>query len=855
MHRQTLFYLHISWNALLLLLCGFMPPDRANSQNYHYQNVILNDLIVLGLHDFDADGDLDMLGVDATGSYLIPLWLENEGNFVYEKVHGPYYTDEGLVSCSIRTIQVQDVDQDGDLDMLALSSASTPSLLVYENDGTGRLYFHKMPGTCWSYVFADVENTGQPELFISNGMNIQKVAYTSGSFSFETKLAVVSSTGDRLTNLQCGDLNQDGQNDLVFVLDDYLPANDVQDVVLGVYSTSSETWQSTVLFNSTFNSVGHSIQWMVLADGDGDGDLDIFTNVLNTQRMRINNGQGVFPNGCVINSNFNPSFLLPVELGNDGLIDFFEIFEWTNPYSTGLYRNVNCSFFGTAEFGYLPFVCDVNNDGHVDVFLSDLTLTTSPHTINVLLGDGWGGFEPSSIVLSVNIVDWPQLNYSYSAPDLDLNGSTDYVVAYHGLTYQCMVSPDGFITELIQLDNNFFNILNYHVFADMNGDGYPDMIHGASDMSPNYPKDLYIRWNNNGILSSNPILLYDNTTSFGVHLKALNAGDMDGDGDIDILFFNAGQGVRMLRNNGNGTFSSPITITSSFGGNQSIALSILDLDSDGLMDFSVFGRHYRNMGNTTFSLMFTMSNHCTTCAYEDLNNDGFPDLLSFKDTDSALEVFINNQNTGMNLVQTFPNAEYFWSIQLNDFDGDGIREFWTDRAVYRWNGEELETMIQPNFRIGIRGQLADGTWYANQGYSTGIFIRNFEDVVMCSQVNPTITETNNVLSASLSGGAYQWLNCDTNMPIPGAVGAEFSPPTEGNYALSYTIGGCEVSSPCILVTFLVGDVNNDNSVNTSDLLAIISNFGCLGEECTGDIDGDGIVTVQDILFFLTLNVD
>ena len=53
--------------------------------------------------------------------------------------------------------------------------------------------------------------------------------------------------------------------------------------------------------------------------------------------------------------------------------------------------------------------------------------------------------------------------------------------------------------------------------------------------------------------------------------------------------------------------------------------------------------------------------------------------------------------------------------------------------------------------------------------------------------------------------------------------------------------------------FCLGDLNGDGAVGTSDLLVILSNYGCV--ECgyeLGDINLDQKVTVQDINFLLSL---
>jgi len=47
------------------------------------------------------------------------------------------------------------------------------------------------------------------------------------------------------------------------------------------------------------------------------------------------------------------------------------------------------------------------------------------------------------------------------------------------------------------------------------------------------------------------------------------------------------------------------------------------------------------------------------------------------------------------------------------------------------------------------------------------------------------------------------------------------------------------------------DVNSDGSVSVADVLAVLSEFGCVGEACLYDIDGDDAVTVSDVLAVLS----
>jgi hypothetical protein len=67
------------------------------------------------------------------------------------------------------------------------------------------------------------------------------------------------------------------------------------------------------------------------------------------------------------------------------------------------------------------------------------------------------------------------------------------------------------------------------------------------------------------------------------------------------------------------------------------------------------------------------------------------------------------------------------------------------------------------------------------------------------------TVANNVLTASPAGGAYQWLDCNTDYTIiPGATGQVYTAPVSGMYAVRIALGKCVDTSACysVIVTGL-----------------------------------------------------
>jgi len=64
------------------------------------------------------------------------------------------------------------------------------------------------------------------------------------------------------------------------------------------------------------------------------------------------------------------------------------------------------------------------------------------------------------------------------------------------------------------------------------------------------------------------------------------------------------------------------------------------------------------------------------------------------------------------------------------------------------------------------------------------------------------------LTAGPAGAIYQWINCQTNLPVPGATNQTFTPSSNGDYAVIVDQGGCLDTSVCETVTVVGLEVEN-----------------------------------------------
>ncbi len=100
---------------------------------------------------------------------------------------------------------------------------------------------------------------------------------------------------------------------------------------------------------------------------------------------------------------------------------------------------------------------------------------------------------------------------------------------------------------------------------------------------------------------------------------------------------------------------------------------------------------------------------------------------------------------------------------------------------------------------------ATGQTYSNSGtYETTLTSQAGCDSILTlnltvNTLNAMLFQTDNVLTASPSGGTYEWLNCTTGAPIVGETGQEFIAMTNSDYAVVVSLNGCSDTSDCVTV--------------------------------------------------------
>ncbi|HRG52066.1 MAG TPA: T9SS type A sorting domain-containing protein, partial [Bacteroidia bacterium] len=98
-------------------------------------------------------------------------------------------------------------------------------------------------------------------------------------------------------------------------------------------------------------------------------------------------------------------------------------------------------------------------------------------------------------------------------------------------------------------------------------------------------------------------------------------------------------------------------------------------------------------------------------------------------------------------------------------------------------------------------------WYGNAYTTSGIYKDTIKNKAGCdslltlnltiTHVNATVTVLNNVITADSIVDSYQWIDCQTNLPISGETGKVFTATApSGSYAVIETKNGCVDTSIC-----------------------------------------------------------
>jgi hypothetical protein len=407
----------------------------------------------------------------------------------------------------------------------------------------------------------------------------------------------------------------------------------------------------------------------------------------------------------------------------------------TVPYSK-LYLNDGTGFF--TEATGTPFVNvshgsivfkDVNGDNYQDVFVTGRD-ENNEGIAKLYINDGLGNFTEMAgtpfIEVRSSSADFADVNGD-SFPDLLLTGQKPGVGFLAALYIN---DGNGNFTEMT--DTPFEAVNNGSVdFADVNGDGYPDVLISGSSFFAFVAPNLYF---NDG---AGNFTLVTGVPFIGVSNSSVAFADVNGDNFLDVLISgqsgNNSYSTELYLNDGTGIFTLvPNTPFGNIGAGQ---VAFADVNGNGYMDAMLTGategseeiaKLFINDGLGNFTeLIGTSFTGVDTdgLAFADVNGDGHQDVMisGANDLTPTTKLYLNDGTVNTNdlkfisnlIFTSFPNPLTGNTLYV---DYTSIENDFLTLKIYDINGQLLKEQKEfakigdQVFSISV-GSLASGTYF------------------------------------------------------------------------------------------------------------------------------------------------
>ena len=567
-------------------------------------------------------------------------------------------------------LKIADLDNDKNPDLVTTNSRSNTVSVIYGNgDGTFEdpdIYEVGIePG---DLIVVDIDKDDQLDIVVAN--------YEAGSLSFlygqtgrELTRGADTAVASKLWEVDAGDVNGDDFPDLACTSAD-------QNTVFLFLSDGSGDFLPPVS-----RQVGESPTTVKFTDVDEDGILDLFVANYTSEDFSIFHGTTA--------GNFGPESRLETfggawsarldDINGDSHLDIVscQVGEGCVVLSLGGGDGTFETVPPRYEIGSFPIDlerADLNGDGNADLVTANLL----GNTVSVALGDGTGDFRISELTG----ITQPR---TLVVDDLNLDGQVDIVVGSLTGIHIFTGKGDGTFDEPVQ--QSVAGKVHRLTGADVNSDGFLDLV--VADFSTDLIQIL--------MGQGDGTFEFLTSTQSTVSGFAVVVSDFNKDGDLDLAALSNTETVSVMLNNGDDTFSDPalIPVPDENGGTTEVNLTTGDMNGDGNVDLLVTHHLEGNVaivpgnGDGTFGDFFEidLGDGASEILVQDVNGDSIPDILS------SFEGFVSARRPGVavrtgNGDGTFQNTINFITGSLNsalvagDFNNDGG----TDLAVADLSG-------------------------------------------------------------------------------------------------------------------------------------------------------------------------
>ncbi|MEO6286507.1 MAG: FG-GAP-like repeat-containing protein [Dyadobacter sp.] len=615
----------------------------------------------------ETGNDHDFSLVVAVANAVYPVTIDPLSTTANTTLTGP--SANASFGCSVASAGDVNADGYGDVIVGAYGlAANAGAAYIYMGSATGlstspARILNGPANSYFGYTVAsagDVNGDGRGDVIVgayqySNNAGAAFIYYGSHTGLTATPATTLTGTANSMLGISVSatDMDADGYTDIVVGAPNFNAGTGRATVHMGV-STGISVTPSYILSGTVANGrFGRSVASAGDVNGDSFGDIIVGASEANKAYVYQGNatGMNITPATTLTSPTFNVSYGLSVsgagDVDGDGYCEVI-----VGAYGNNAAYVYKGSASGTqatqvkALSGYggvsVAGVGDINGDGYADVMVG---------------ASGTGTYAGSAFLFQGSALGLP------TAPSQTFQGSVYY--SYFGIS----VAAAG----------------------DVNGDGYSDAIVGASGTSSN-TGNAYVYLGSPVMITSLATFL-TGTGDFGYSLA--HAGDMNGDGYGDVVVGATSNSSRygfvyLYLGGANGLATSSSSVAGTFADSDHYGFSLAragDVNGDGFSDIIVgtlnAGKAYVVHGSAQGQLILGATLQKTSeirfgfivAGAGDINADGYDDVIVGSGTVSKAYVYMGSASgvaTTPTTTLTRPDTNFGrGAAGIGDVNGDG----------------------------------------------------------------------------------------------------------------------------------------------------------------------------------------
>jgi len=649
-----------------------------DSWNTHILDGSFNGARSVCAADVDGDGDMDVLGAASSADDI--TWWENiDGSATNWNKHTVDGNFDGA-TC----VYAEDVDGDGDIDILGAAQTADDITWWENTDGHGTLWSkHTVNGSfdvAASVYAKDVDGDGDVDV-LGAARYGDKITWWENKNGIGTSWSehTVDAAFNSAKSVYAADVDGDGDVD-----------------VLGAASIDDDiTWwenlngRGTSWGEHTLNGGFDGANSIYAADVDGDGDLDVLGSAGNLRDIAWWENE----------SEHISTFHAPCQTNGMGA--------WAN-----LYVKLTNDVFRPNDFtqyvcdGWVRTGCEPNSGGGINTdrfsMTNDAVITfnwvthywmeVSAVNGSVDVADGWHDAGSNVTIIATPDVPYQFAGWSGNVVSsqtndnpltLSMTGSYDLTAHFKRPRYKVVVQNQHKLTRIRAFPETFtkhaadeaFGLARSVYAVDIDGDGDMDIL-GAAE------QDDDVSWWENSDGSGTNWSEYLVAGSFD-GASSVYSADVDGDGDMDVL------GAAEFANDitwwenidGAGTNWNEHTVDGDFGWAHSVYAE--DVDGDGDMDVlgAAFGADSITWWENADSNGTAWVEHTVDGAFDgaesvyavDMDDDGDMDVLGAAYYADDITWWENLGGSGTTWSEHVVDGDFDGAkaVRAADVDGDG----------------------------------------------------------------------------------------------------------------------------------------------------------------------------------------